>query len=611
VEVQLLVDGAYPDHTTLHKLKIKEALQFMIKKTKKEKKEDRKVEIKEIKPTLEAKVVKDDEGEDFKLDVGYDLRKEDELLEQEEKGWQACDFEIEERDSETDEPLSASSVSTADDIPVSPPPAFIRQQSYVVVGREQISQLHKKLLDELVERIEIDSSRGVAILRAYDWDLDKAVAAYKTDIKACLKKAGITATEESLKKKPSLERQSSSTEFTCGSCYMEYTLREGYALQCGHRYCMDCWTGWINASFDKGQESVFTECPYGELKLKCKETVPPGFVLKTLSDQKKRDKFQEWQAVAFVKQNTTFKWCPRPGCDKAVEYKKKGAKKVTCACGYSFCFGCGLEDHDPAPCENVQTWMAKCSKESDIFKWLEEQKDNTEVKNCTKCRIVIEKNQGCKHMTCRNCRHEFCWLCFQDWNAHDNNYCTQYVQEHSGEKEAKDRSGDESGDDFRRYQFYFGRWEHYRNSIKFAERIKENAEKRMEALQNMKGSSGSAVHFLLDAVETVISCRKLLEWSYAWSYFLKEEGPVRELFKNHLNNLEEFTEELGELTEQPLDKLMLDSQRTEVINRTRVIEKYKRNIVEFARDHHEQAKKKDEAAAAAAAASGVPVAPKI
>jgi len=392
---------------------------------------------------------------------------------------------------------------------------------------------------------------------------------------------------------------------------MEYTFREGYALQCGHRYCMDCWAGWINASFDKGQESVFTECPYGELKLKCKETVPPSFVLKMLSDQKKRDKFQEWQAVAFVKQNTTFKWCPRPGCDKAVEYKRKGAKKVTCACGYSFCFGCGLEDHEPAPCENVQTWMAKCSKESDIFKWLEEQKDNTEVKNCTKCRIVIEKNQGCKHMTCRNCRHEFCWLCFQDWNAHDNNYCTQYVQEHSGEKEAKDRSGDESGDDFRRYQFYFGRWEHYRNSIKFAERIKENAEKRMEALQNMKGSSGTAVHFLLDAVETVISCRKLLEWSYAWSYFLKEEGPVRELFKNHLNNLEEFTEELGELTEQPLDKLMLDSQRTEVINRTRVIEKYKRNIVEFARDHHEQAKKKDEVAAAAAAASGIPIAPKI
>jgi len=78
-----------------------------------------------------------------------------------------------------------------------------------------------------------------------------------------------------------------------------------------------------------------------------------------------------------------------------------------------------------------------------------------------------------------------------------------------------------------------------------------------------------------------------------------------------LNNLEEFTEELGELTEQPLDKLMLDSQRTEVINRTRVIEKYKRNIVEFARDHHEQAKKKDEAAAASASASGVPVAPKI
>jgi len=109
----------------------------------------------------------------------------------------------------------------------------------------------------------------------------------------------------------------------------------------------------------------------------------------------------------------------------------------------------------------------------------------------------------------------------------------------------------------------------------------------MDALQNMKGSGSTSVQFLLDAVETVISCRKLLEWSYAWSYFLKESGPMRELFRNHLNNLEEFTEELGELTEQPLDKLMLDSQRTEVVNKTRVIQKYKKNIVDFAREHHE------------------------
>eukprot|EP00494_Astrolonche_serrata_P032430 UN32699 len=40
------------------------------------------------------------------------------------------------------------------------------------------------------------------------------------------------------------------------------------------------------------------------------------------------------------------------------------------------------------------------------------------TKKCTQCRVPIEKNQGCNHMTCRNCKHEFCWLCKGAWKDH-------------------------------------------------------------------------------------------------------------------------------------------------------------------------------------------------
>ena len=45
-------------------------------------------------------------------------------------------------------------------------------------------------------------------------------------------------------------------------------------------------------------------------------------------------------------------------------------------------------------------------------KWI---KANTKPCPNKKCLKPIEKNQGCNHMKCAQCKTDFCWLCLKTW----------------------------------------------------------------------------------------------------------------------------------------------------------------------------------------------------
>lgn len=87
---------------------------------------------------------------------------------------------------------------------------------------------------------------------------------------------------------------------------------------------------------------------------------------------------------------------------------------VQCKCGQTYCFACKEpEAHRPVACDTVQAWNIKNSAESENLTWI-----IANTKPCPECQRPIQKNQGCMHMTCSQCRHEFCWLCQGDWKKH-------------------------------------------------------------------------------------------------------------------------------------------------------------------------------------------------
>lgn len=98
-------------------------------------------------------------------------------------------------------------------------------------------------------------------------------------------------------------------------------------------------------------------------------------------------------------------------------------KNVFCRCFTLMCVGCKLEGHEPVSCKAKQNWnkfvddykakKGKFALSLETIKWI---RSNT--KKCPECNVNIQKNQGCMHMTCRHCRHEFCWLCKGPWSKH-------------------------------------------------------------------------------------------------------------------------------------------------------------------------------------------------
>ena len=57
-------------------------------------------------------------------------------------------------------------------------------------------------------------------------------------------------------------------------------------------------------------------------------------------------------------------------------------------------------------------WKKKCEKVID--EGFEEWKSHTLVKRCPYCKFWTEKNEGCNHMTCSQCKFQWCWICEQE-----------------------------------------------------------------------------------------------------------------------------------------------------------------------------------------------------
>jgi len=295
-------------------------------------------------------------------------------------------------------------------------------------------------------------------------------------------------------------------------------------------------------------------------------------------DDQRLGKYRKYRVDNFINFSKELRWCPAPNCDKVVR-AGPCVTSVKCApggCGAAFCMKCGDEAHQPASCDLLRKWQEKCQNESETANWI-----LANTKRCPKCQTRIEKNQGCNHMSCSQCKHEFCWMCMGDWSEHGASTggyykCNKYDPLKVGDEESDTARAKRELD---RYLHFYKRYHCHDQAQTFASKQLAATEKRMVELQESTHGSWIDVQFLKSANEMVIDCRRTLKSTYVFGYYLDANAhKQRELFENLQEHLEKFTETLSELTELPLDKM----DRTEVVNITRVTENFLHNLIQGA-----------------------------
>jgi ariadne-1 len=451
------------------------------------------------------------------------------------------------------------------------------QKGIRILPAEDLVPDMKRRQNDVAEILGIPPSAATVLLREHKWSKDWLCEVFYEDSEKLLKKSGIfnRCNPPTCLKCP---LKSSSEDNCCPICYDEMEEGSKMSMACGHEFCMDCWHDYCaNAIEQEGPSSVFLTCP----EASCQEVVTEVEMEKAAPDY--LHKFQTFQLRNFVESNTLTRWCPGVGCERiacaptASAMEQEGNVANCDGCSTSFCMVCGEEPHAPTGCKDLERWNEKCRNESETANWI-----LANTKSCPKCASRIEKNQGCNHITCQKCRHEFCWICSGDWASHGANTggyyrCNKYDPNNSNSNDTSDAA--KAKRELDRYLHYYKRFHAHAEAQKFAKKQLKETESRMVLLQESSDNSKwTDVEFLKTANEQLVECRKVLKYTYVYSYYMNPANTMqKERFEYHQEMLEKFTENLSEQSEKPLDKM----DRTDVVNQTRVVDRFMKNILKY------------------------------
>lgn len=201
---------------------------------------------------------------------------------------------------------------------------------------------------------------------------------------------------------------------TCSICWCE--AEEPVVTTCGHQYCLDC--------FDRLAHSDASSMARVECKGAhdtCKKTVSLHDLHRHLSSSAFETVLKESLKKYLDSHPLDFRHCTTPECTQIYRVASSGVHNCT-ECLAVTCKTCN-EAHAGMTCGEHRDFNSEGQQEFRRAKW------QLGAKDCPRCRAVIEKTEGCNHITCR-CGAHICWRCLKTFSG--VNLCYNHLFEVHG-----------------------------------------------------------------------------------------------------------------------------------------------------------------------------------
>lgn len=172
------------------------------------------------------------------------------------------------------------------------------------------------------------------------------------------------------------------------------------SLPCGHVWCRQCLVSYLSAAASIKKFPV--QCLGDEAS--CHLAIPLSMAQGILSSEQLDDLLKSSFLAYIDSKPTEFFHCPTVDCEQVYRIAPQDTVLQCPSCLARVCPNCHTLAHDHIKCSQV------VSRDDELLRKWEGEHD---VKKCPGCRVLIEKVDGCNHMTCTRCQTHVCWTCME------------------------------------------------------------------------------------------------------------------------------------------------------------------------------------------------------